>query len=237
LALPLGQAFVVVGVNGGRANTLNPCLGEELAWAVYRTTGASPEPNLSLYLNTGDPGNSYLGQPVPDWPDSGATPYGVCLPTIAEGHLHGPGQNSAACAWEFGYQRAAQDLFWLQTAAAQAGLPTRARAYPWWLDVETSNTWQPATLLNLADLQGMVYSLRQAGANRLGVYAFPPQWEGITGGTPTLASGSLYPLSDWILGSGSLAAAQASCQQPAFTGGRVEITQFPSGGFDGDYAC
>ncbi len=236
-ALPFGQAFGVVGVNGGRASTRNPCLGEELAWAVYRTTGAASEPKASMYLNTGDPGNSYLGEPVPDWPLSGGSPFGSCLPTIALAHLRGPGQNSEACAWDYGYQEATQDLLWLRSAASKEGLPAQARDYPFWLDVETSNTWQTAPELNLADLEGMVDALRQGGAGRLGVYAFPQEWVEITGGTKTAASGSLFPLPNWILGSDSLPAAESNCQESPLTGGKVLLTQFPLGPFDGDYAC
>jgi hypothetical protein len=236
-SLPVGQAFGVVGVNDGRADTRNPCLEQELAWAGYRTTGATSEPNASVYVNTGDPGNSYDGQPVEDWPLWGTGPYGACLPTVEAPHLFGSGQDSLACAWEFGYLKAAQDLAWLQAAASRAGLSSRARAYPFWLDVETSNTWQPSTQLNSADLEGMVYGLERAGVVSLGAYAFPPEWVQITGGTTALASGSLQPLSEWILGAGSLAAAESSCQQPPFTGGRVQLAQFPSGQFDEDYAC
>jgi len=236
-ALPPDQAFGVVGVNDGLAGTRNPCLGEELIWATDRTTGASSEPNASLYVNTGDPGNSYDGEPVADWSFSGTGPYGTCLATVEAPHLFGAGQNSLACAWEYGSQKAAQDLVWLQGAAASVGLPTEAGAYPWWLDVETSNSWQSSTQLNLADLEGMVYSLERAGVLSLGVYAFPPQWGQITGGITTLAPGSLHPLSDWLPGAGSLAAAESSCQQPPFVGGTVRLAQFPSGQFDGDYAC
>jgi hypothetical protein len=59
----------------------------------------------------------------------------------------------------------------------------------------------------------------------------------ITGGTETAASGSLFPLPNWILGSGSLPAAESNCQESPLTGGKVLLTQFPLGPFDGDYAC
>ncbi len=236
-SLPIGQAFGVVGVNFGRDNTLNPCLEQELEWAADGTSGITAQPNVSVYLNTGDPGNTYAGLPIGDWPSSGDTPYGDCLSTMAFGHLFGPGQVSTACAFEYGYQKAVQDLSWLQTATAADRLPSSARDYPVWLDVETSNTWQTATNLNLADLQAMVYALGQWGVLNVGVYATPRQWQEITGGAASPSLGPLPLIRDWILGAGSLGAAEAECHLRPFTGVSVALAQFPMGDFDGDYSC
>jgi hypothetical protein len=236
-ALPLGQAFGVVGVNGGRANTFNPCLSGELSWAAYKSSGDSVEPKVSVYLNTGDPGNSYLGEEVADWPNSGVTPYGDCLPTVIYARLWGAGQMSAACAFAYGYQKAEADVLWLGTAARRDHLPTQPAAYPFWLDVETTNSWQNSTVLNTADLEGMVSALQGNGVEHLGVYAFTPQWDQITGGVVSLASGPLVASSDWIPVGGSLATAESGCQQPPFIGTTMAITQFGSGPFDADFAC
>src|SRR5258708_3621786 len=75
---PSKPAFGIVGVNGGLANDLNPCLGptsaypsykqSELYWAVSAATGSTTQPKASLYLNTADPGNLYNGKPIADWP-------------------------------------------------------------------------------------------------------------------------------------------------------------------------
>ncbi|MGH7666683.1 MAG: hypothetical protein ACRENY_03020 [Candidatus Dormibacteria bacterium] len=236
-SLPVGQAFMVVGVNGGLASVENPCLAFELGWAVYRTVGRGGLPPASLYLNTGDPGNSYDGQPVTDWPESGDSPLGSCLPTVAGPHLRGPGQNSAACSWEYGYLKVEQDLIWLRAAASRDGVPGEAAAYPVWLDVETSNTWQAGTSLNVADLDGMVAALHQAGVHQVGVYAAPSGWREITGAGTNPASAALYPLPDWVLGVGSLRDAKRNCQDTPITGGPVLLAQFLPGGVDADYAC
>lgn len=235
--LPLDQAFAVVGVNYGLDNTLNPCLQEELDWAEFQTTGDSAEPNVSVYLNTGDPGNSYLSEQVTDWPSVGSTPYGSCLPSVVAPHYLGPGEVSLPCSYEYGFQKAEQDLFWLRAAAVSDGLPSSPRSYPTWLDVETSNSWEPATDLNVADLQGMTAELQQAGVKAIGLYALPEQWQEITGGANALAFGSLPHLQDWILGAGSLPAAQAECQKAPFAGSSIALAQFPLGQFDGDFAC
>ncbi|HUY56325.1 MAG TPA: hypothetical protein VMV12_00650 [Candidatus Micrarchaeaceae archaeon] len=237
LPLPFDQAFAVVGLNYGRDNTLNPCFGEELSWAALQTTGDSPEPDVSVYLNTGDPGNSYLGELVSDWPSAGITPFGSCLAARLSLHFPASGQVSLSCAYQYGFLKATQDLAWLRVAAARDNLPTAPAAYPIWLDVETSNSWESATELNVADLQGMVAALQGSGVTAIGVYALPAQWQAITGGANSLAFGSFPGLKDWILGADSLQAAQAECSQPPFVGSAVALAQFPTGTFDGDYGC
>jgi hypothetical protein len=256
-AYPASTAFGIVGVNGGLANDLNPCLGPssshpaykqaELYWAVAVPTGATSQPKASLYLNTADPGNVYNGTPIADWPTSGGTPYGTCVTTtVTTGSgTYVVGQNSTACAWQYGHNKAAQDVSWVSAAAgaidAQAPpvtVPAAASSYPWWLDVETQNTWQGGTsgqAMNVADLQGMIAALRQAGATAVGAYSTSAQWRTITAGT-TSASGSLYQIPDWIPGARTLSGAKANCGLASFTAGRTAITQWP-GRPDHDYAC
>src|SRR6185312_10468487 len=51
---PAPSAFAVVGVNGGRAFTANPCLARQYVWAIG---AASPvQPRVAFYMNTGNPG-------------------------------------------------------------------------------------------------------------------------------------------------------------------------------------
>ena len=256
-AFPAGPAFGIVGVNGGLANDVNPCLGPsssfpsyqqaELYWAVAVPTGTAAQPKASLYLNTADPGNVYNGTPIADWPTTGNTPYGPCkTTTITTGTgTYTVGQNSTACAWQYGSNKAAQDVSWVSSAASAINaqtppvtVPAGAASYPWWLDVETQNTWQGGAsgqAMNVADLQGMIAALRQAGATAVGAYSTSAQWHTITGGT-TSSSGSLYQIPDWIPGATTLSGAKANCTRTSFTAGRVAITQW-SGRPDHDYAC
>src|SRR5260370_17718776 len=46
-ALPSGQAFGIVAVNEGVANTTNSCLAAEIAWA-QATSAATPQPRAPL---------------------------------------------------------------------------------------------------------------------------------------------------------------------------------------------
>ncbi|MFM9272868.1 hypothetical protein [Pseudarthrobacter sp. NKDBFgelt] len=52
---PSEQAFAIVGVNNGLANTTNPCLSEQLRWAED-SAGHPGQPTVSLYVNTANPG-------------------------------------------------------------------------------------------------------------------------------------------------------------------------------------
>jgi hypothetical protein len=251
-AFPSGSAFGIVGVNDGLANTLNPCLGpypsysqSELYWAAATSTGSTSQPKASLYVNTADPGNIYNGTPIGDWPTtSGTTPYGTCSTTTVttKNGTYTVGQNSTACAWQYGDLKASQDAAWLTIAAAAnaqgapTAVPTTAGAYPWWFDVETANTWQSGTAgqaMNVADLQGMIAGLQAAGATAFGVYSTASQWSSVVGST---ALGSLQGLPDWVPGAKTLSGAINNCKQTSFTGGKVTITQYTSR-IDTDYAC
>jgi len=251
-SLPASAAFGVVGLNGGLANTLNPCFGtstsypapsqSQLYWALASTTGGTSQPKASIYVNTGDPGNVYNGTAIADWPTSGSTPYGDCLTTAVAlpSGTYTLGENSAACAWQYGHDRASQDVAWLADAAAALNtqqttlvVPGAASAYPWWLDVETGNSWQSDTTMNVADLQGMVAALQAAGAGVVGIYSTSSQWGTITGGS---SAGSLAGLPNWIPGARTLSGARSNCSATSFTGGRVALTQWFANP-DGDYSC
>ncbi|MHB1592626.1 MAG: hypothetical protein ACYCO9_11350 [Streptosporangiaceae bacterium] len=257
--LPGGQAFGIVGLNGGLANDLNPCLGPsstypatstELYWAVASSTGAvAAQPKASLYLNTADPGDVYNGSPISDWPTSGTTPYGSCTTTTVttSSGSYTVGQNSPACAWQYGYDKASMDVSWLASAASAIDaqgppavtVPGTASAYPWWLDVETANTWQTGTYgqaMNVADVEGMVAALRSAGATTIGVYSTSAQWSQITGSAISSTS-SLNGLPDWIPGARTSSAATSNCGQTSFTGGTITLTQWISRSVDYDHFC
>ena len=137
--LPSQQAFAIVGVNDGLANTTNPCLATEITWA-QNSSGAAGQPKVSLYVNTANPGK--LG--VADWPKNNhdpvtgvhvADPYGTCA-----------GKDNAACAWQYGWNIADLD-------ARTRGVSNPGR-YRWWLDVETISSWEPKIQNNRADLEG-----------------------------------------------------------------------------------
>ena len=220
---PTKSAFGIVGVNGGKATTFNPCFASELAWA-QRTSGAAPaQPKAQLYVNTANPGDVLAQYGVTTWPtssDPAIDPYGTCS---------GVYTNDKACAWQYGYERALADVAEVSKTTAPAG-------YVWWLDVETGNSWTSDVAKNRAALEGMVYGFNKAGAAKVGIYSTSTQWASIGGTVP--AASSLYPLDEWRPGARSLAAAQSNCSLAPFTGGgKVVLTQYVSANLDYDYSC
>ena len=210
-AYPSNPAFGIVGVNGGRVFSVNPCLSSQITWGG----GAATE----LYVNTGNPGPALSSF----WPVGQATPR-FCDPNNTD---------TADCAFDYGFN-AAKHSYETAVAAYQfLGLPASPSATTWWLDVETSNSWRTTTALNVAALQGELAYLRDvAGVTRIGFYSTQQQWNEITGGTLTFAA---YP--SWVAGGVTLKGAQDRCKRPAFTGGSVALAQYLFSGFDANIRC
>ncbi|WP_427015985.1 hypothetical protein ACQCSX_14480 [Pseudarthrobacter sp. P1] len=216
-ALPKGQAFGIVGVNNGLANTTNPCLASQLTWA-QGSKGGTTQPKVALYVNTANPelagswwpsNNVYGGSTV-------SNPYGVCDHTA-----------TPACAYMYGYAKAYDD--------ANIRGVTAPSAYVWWLDVEIANSWSTNKTANTADLEGMTAYFRSIGAD-VGLYATTYQWGAIV---ETVGAGSnLYSLKSWIPGAMTLGQAKTNCSSsPLPPGGKVTLTQYVSGSLDYDYSC
>ncbi|MDM4762638.1 hypothetical protein QT381_06425 [Galbitalea sp. SE-J8] len=225
--MPPGASFVVVGVNAGIATTTNPCLGAQAGWAAG-APGGIRQPAVAYYLNTANPAlagvwwpDGNVTQPaagnVPRQPVSVANPYGACAHDA-----------SAACAYVYGYSIARDDA---TARGVAAGRGTR-----WWLDVETANTWQADRVANRAALEGMTAALTSTGGT-VGIYSTPAHWAEVVGAVP--ASSRLAALPSWrALGPVSRSAAVRACGLASFTpSGRLEITQYVSGGFDHDVEC
>jgi hypothetical protein len=215
---PSGQAFAIVGVNGGKASNFNPCFTSEWSWAQTSKAGTSQLP-AQLYVNTGNPGDVLAQYAVADWPtssDPSVDPYGTCAGTYTD---------DMACSWEYGYERAQADFGFV-------GSPSSAK---WWLDIETSNSWTSDAAKNQASIEGMVYALEQSGV-AVGIYSSSGSWSSLFG---TVASSSpLYSLDEWRPGAKTLSKAKSNCTLAPFEGnGSVVITQYVSTNLDYDYSC
>ncbi|HEX2221907.1 MAG TPA: hypothetical protein VHK06_05230 [Candidatus Limnocylindria bacterium] len=219
---PKDPAFAIVGVNGGRVYSVNPCLGagngpSELAWG-----GRSTE----LYANTGNPGPELSSF----WPDGQSYPRPCNTSEV-------PGRDTHDCAYDYGWNAAKHSyatavaayisLGWAEEGATRTPVDNH-----WWLDVETSNSWRDEVSLNVATLRGAVDYLESVGVASVGFYSTGYQWGVITGGTRTFADHA-----SWVAGARTLQGARRNCTATGFTGGAVVYTQYFANGFDADYRC
>jgi hypothetical protein len=164
---PADSAFGIVGINRGRPFSANPCLAAQYRWATGRPNGAA------VYVNTSNPAPSSPYY----WPRSGSADPALCRDSTST--------TDPGCAYNYGWHAAAN--------AAKTG-KTLGRAvlgHTWWLDVETSNTWNGDPTANTAVLQGMYDYLRSHGVAKVGLYSTSYQWQKITGGY-TAASADRY---------------------------------------------
>ena len=213
-------------MNGGTAVKANPCLSTQLRWAAGSSGAVAAQPKVQLYVNTANPGQ--VIDQVSTWPTTGQNRYGMC-----------DGSNSPACSYQYGADRAANDVRTIFGPAAQAaGLPVAAGGYIWWLDVETDNTWQTgstsALARNRATLEGMTDFLSGTGA-RLGVYSTSTQWHQIVGTVPSTST--LTPVGSWLAGATTLNGATSNCAKAPLTRGPVVLAQYVYGGLDRARSC
>jgi hypothetical protein len=252
---PSGALFGVVGVNGGNAAKFNPCLQSEYSWANGTPGIPGFQQKVNLYVNTANPGQpgTTTWWPTSDTPVLPAPvspgPTGP-LPTTTVKYPSGQpvGCDTATdpygpeCAYVYGYIRAEQAYEYAHELLGDAALS----GVKWWLDVETSNTWQPSTTgaaANAASLGGATDFLTSIGGG-VGVYSTTAQYKAILGATgsnvPSLANGSPSPLvkaPEWGAGAPSLSGAQSNCGVTTFTGGVMALTQYVSRNLDYDVSC
>ena len=220
-SLPKPAHFAIVGVNGGKTDTANPCVRRELTWA-RKSTGSTLELGPGLYVNTDNPGPKGTG-----WPKNNRDPVGGYR--VADRYGICKGGNTLGCAWQFGWNTAERD-------AVQSGV-NDPLAYTWWLDVETSNVWANGRQLNRADLTGMADYFASIGASA-GIYSDAYQWFIIAG--PVSSNNPLYALPEWVTGASTQNAAEQSCWSGQFmSGGHIFVSQWytASATVDGDVSC
>jgi hypothetical protein len=195
---PLGATFSIVGVNSGKAFTVNPCLQAE--WR-----GAHGQ--RAAYLNSGyDPANA------------GRTTADCRSRSQRQG-----GGTDVQTAYAIGCSEA---VFGLSAMTGAGAVPSVVI----WLDVESSNSWDPVNLsLNRVALQSEVDQLAASG-HVVGLYATFGEWPGIVG--QWSPSGVV---ADWVAG-GTPA---GSCGAPGFSGHPVWISQELAtwAGDDSDWTC
>jgi len=103
----------------------------------------------------------------------------------------------------------------------------------WWLDVETTNTWNKDPLQNRQSLQGEYDTLVANGAITVGAYSTTAQWQSITGSWQN--NWPSWGATTWT----TAAQAQTYCTGHQFTAGPSLLMQYKSkqSKIDQDVAC
>ncbi len=104
-----------------------------------------------------------------------------------------------------------------------------AHSVRWWLDIEVVNSWAADPAQNVAVIQGAAAVLRSRGAIP-GVYSTAWQWAQITGGWRVA-------MPNWLGGAGDPGEAASHCASAGFSGGPVQLVQYPTADVDGDVRC
>jgi hypothetical protein len=207
---PAGGAFGIVGVTNGLAFSANPCLGGEYAWASSRPYTAG------LYINTGNPETASS-----NWPGRA----GVGPRPCSTANLSDP--SNVDCAYNYGWNAATDAL-----NVASTNIGAAARSLPWWLDVELGNSWNGTLAANSSTIQGYIDYQSSQSTGTVGIYSTGYQWGQITGGYAVPSA------PDWLAGASSVSEAASLCAPAnSFSGGPVQLVQYPNGGFDGNYVC
>jgi hypothetical protein len=153
-AYPPGGAFWVVGVDGGKPFSPNPCLASEYA--------AAPKSSVppSVYMNTG-----YS-------PKYSTEIAGDC--SLRSASIQG--NKTEQQAWAIDCSESEYTLSYFASQLRGAAVSV------WWLDVETANSWSSKTLNQYA-IRGIVDKLTAtSSAIPVGIYSNQTFWSRITGG-------------------------------------------------------
>lgn len=272
---PKGQAFGIVGVNGGKATNTNPCLADQLRWAAGSGGQVAAQDKVQLYVNTANPGEVLEQYAVTTWPTDNTyrnglvtlgnenpllnNPYGECGTTAG---AYGGYTNDMACSWQYGWNRAVEsvDIRFIPAlnqaiASGVKNLSPSPNAYIWWLDVETTNSWQGENdaegtaglaekrARNTATLEGMKAFYHSEGITRVGLYSTSFQWGRIVGDTinnPDSTTGdNLNNLDSWLAGAANLSDAQKRCNtsEPLTAQGRLSLVQYIARNLDYNVSC
>ncbi|HEX6482252.1 MAG TPA: hypothetical protein VF043_25690 [Ktedonobacteraceae bacterium] len=161
--------------------------------------------NLSLYVNTG-------------WYNK-STHINATSPKVCA-----TGDNNCL-AYNYGYNAGLYAI----NAARSVGVSSAT----WWLDVETSNTWNTNVVQNQNSLQGEHDAFVAHGATTVGVYSTTAQWQSITGSWHN--NWPSWGATTWT----TAKQAQTYCTGHEFTGGTSYLMQYrPNNSkIDQDVAC
>lgn len=162
-------------------------------------------PSINLYVNTG-----WNNQSV----HLNATSPKLCA-----------ADDNNCLAYNYGYNAG---LYALNYASSQ-----NVHASAWWLDVETSNTWNTDVAQNQHSLQGEYDALAAHGVTTVGIYSTTAQWQSVTGGW--INNWPSWGATTWTSSTGAF----TYCTGHQFTGGPSYFMQYQPkrSRLDQDVAC
>jgi len=207
--VPPRSEIAIVGVNGGRAFTPNPCLASELSWA-------SNSPGV-VYVNINAPGSDSHDM---------SGPAGNCSAA-----------NFGCQAINYGFNALDWAIAYANGQASQASTPAPKAVWLDVENVggcsgstlPSNGYWTCSTALNADVISGAIDAIATAGLAG-GIYSTAYQWQEIAGDySPGL------PL--WVPAAGVSHSTVCSDSSYWFGGGKATITQGESGNFDTDEAC
>jgi hypothetical protein len=157
------------------------------------------------------------------------------LPMAAYAVIHYPTRNELLR--QGGRGTAVQRLNHVGAAEVRSALRTLRLAHvatPMvWVDVETvgGHPWSGQVWRNRAVLDGVLAELKRSGI-RAGIYSYRNAWDRVMGGRRMLR------VPTWVPSGGfHRADAMRKCQRRSFSGGRVVMTQWTTGGRDYNITC
>ena len=231
--IPSDVSFGIVGVNGGKAFTSNPCFAQETAKFKGK--------QLQLYVN-GD----YQKGPAMQTYEDPRIPKAKACDSADPGFLNCVAEDYGFNAGQYAVQQASKNGI---TASV------------WWIDVETGNSWDGNTpghniSENISSITGTMNAIEKYASEAaktpvvVGFYSVPDtMWKSITGNwhppdARDLNNPNLHA-PNWVSkASGSSAEAEAACKGNNFTGGDTDgdtwVVQYQTGPnpvIDQDVSC
>jgi hypothetical protein len=263
-AAVIGSVAVAQTARHALAASTYGVLGYDISWP--QCGGNQPAPSFDVAVVGVTDGHGFSGNPCLAsefaWSKQATLPsdlyVNIDLPsaTPAQGQNGPAGVCAAGDVSCFAYNYGFNNSRYALAYASQQGVDARV----WWLDVETNNNWQTASLslasyrtavpatpgmmvayqynvsANARAIAGAIDGL--AASNKVvGVYSTQYQWN--------LLAGSFAPqVPVWYATNDTVGRAPLYCDQSlSFTGGPIWMVQYtvaagsPGYGFDGDYAC
>ncbi|MHB8188909.1 MAG: glycoside hydrolase family 25 domain-containing protein [Ferrimicrobium sp.] len=235
-ALPsMPQSLVITEASGWPysydfSGTPSTCFENEINLALNRT---------QFYLFAGSTGGGgenpgQFGSALPGWSnnqyESPSTNPNVSACALYASQS-GRSCNSPGSNFTFGFNNAIFAYDAADINATAMGLANDP-ANPWWIDVETGNTWSGSPAQNYHAILGSMAALQELGVSQVGIYSTNSQWSSITTGSSSPNNGAALPPGTqlWVPDPGAnpglVCSGNAGADYLPFGGGSIKYVQY-----------